>query len=308
MMELGFATNVKQWVDQSKLQWIHFQHRDRTSAKPRFPMMTATSSLDGAKDIDANFQIHAWRWHHLGIVHDLKRFQTASRKQSSILLCPPSSTSSSLTTSTSSSSSSTSGGRHRLSDEHRRIQAALRYILVDNWGVHDIVEDTLLFPWLQSPPSLTITPLNLPRSITSERLRLRKQADLLSSQFSQCCQSESDVARLLGSVDKLAVNAERLFEASEALVMSHVAQHYPKREQKKFNDSVLSRLSSRQVRVAAVSFRDAVDQRNRKATDLDRRNFQGTLPSIVRGVAIPYWKNKFVKHELAFLEGEPLEG
>lgn len=303
MMELGFATNVKQWVDQSKLQWIRFQHRaDRTSTKPRFPTMTATSSLDGTKDIDANFQIHAWRWHHLGIVHDLKRFQIASRKHSSILLCPPSS-----------SSSTTNMQRlHHVTDDQRRIQAALRYILVDNWGVHNIVEETLLYPWLQTPPSsssfTTITPLQLPSSIISERTRLRTQAESISTQFQKCCKTHNDVTMLLDNVDTLTVNAERLFEASEALIMSHVAQYYSAKEQKIFNDRVLSNLSNRQMRVAAVAFRDAVDVRNRKATNLDRRNFQSTLPSIVRGVAIPYWKSKFVKREIAFLEGEPLEG
>ena len=90
--------------------------------------------------------------------------------------------------------------------------------------------------------------------------------------------------------------------------MAHVTDHFPLSEQKKFNDGLLSTLSSRKVRVAAVAFREAIDTRKPKATDRDRNNFQKRLSSVMRRFAIPFWKGQLSKTKSPFLKGKRRAG
>lgn len=74
------------------------------------------------------FRVYGWRWHHLGIVRDLRRLHAQAEARSR-LLC-------------------STADAAAAQAQRAALRAALAYILDDNWRLHNTVEQRLFVPWL----------------------------------------------------------------------------------------------------------------------------------------------------------------
>lgn len=275
----SLLTESKLWLHRRQLEFAHHQQQRNVnnSHKGTWSKLQRKSNT---------FHIHAWRWHHLGIVRDLGRLQKQANKQS-YKLCPTANSNPSI--------------KKRI-----ELYTALMYILKDNWKIHDKVEQTLLFPWLLKKSDESKTTLKSQSIISTESKKLNSFSDQLSlfvDRWARNTQLDNQACMLQlyyieRQLDHLRSGASNLFQLSENMVMPQVLMYASDSDQKSFNDSVLARLSGREVRVAAVGFKDAVEH---CGNGQDKLNFGNNVPSIVRKVAIPYWRKKLVRRRDSFL-------
>lgn len=211
------------------------------------------------------FHVHGWRWHHLGVVQDLRQIAFAAQAPA---LC------------------AAGGGPLR-----KELAGAFEHVLDDNWGVHDDVEDKLFFPWVRSRAGGT-RKIALAALTARRRAGARRREDLRRdlAAFGRCkggstCTVHAN--RAASGVTALADEAAALFAAEEKLLVPLVTKLFSRQEQATFNKEVIRSLSSRQARVSLVVFRDAV-----QSSPKERSEFEREVPAPVR-VLVPYWRRKF---------------
>lgn len=287
------------------LDSIRTAANDVTSRLQMLRLHRLAGHANASQSRSTRFRVHGWRWHHLGIVRDLTRLQHAGRAHAPKL----------CRTASPAGGSGSSGGDEAAARALRDdMYNALMYILRDNWDVHDRVERHLFLPWVSvatstASPSRVDAAADQVALVSARRAQLARDADTLarcmdawrtSSAGEARCQR--DLRALLGDVRALRGHAHALFGASEAALIPHVLRHYSEREQLAFNKRVLRHISAREARISLVIFRDAVDRSHPVlATAQDLRDFQTSVPSAIRNIALPFWRSKFVKHKVRFL-------
>lgn len=234
------------------------------------------------------FRVRAWRWHHLGVVRDLKRVEdTLERK-----------------------------GRGMCEDRVRRNQVfdVLEYIVKDNWELHNMVERGLFLPWLttgvkggQGEGRVKVGV----QMVGEEREKLMGEAAGLLTEVQKWvgmaagARCKREVVGIRGKVGRLRERAGVLFRASEAMFVPEVVATFSEAEQRQFNEQVLKRITGRQARVSLVVFRDAVRQTAPVvASRKDESDFRRDIPAAIRKWALPYWRRRFVAHKIRFIAGE----
>lgn len=269
------------------------------SSKPTVP--SAKTKQSPARS--TRFRVHGWRWHHLGIIRDLTRLHMRGTHRASAL-CDAS-------------------GRPEIAAAQRAaFQKALLYILRDNWGLHNSVEERFFLPWVQKAAAAAVTAAAKDvaatpgqgdvtasvRVISGERARLARESDHLARMVDKWAKTDSlptcrrDLRQILGIITKLRKDATRLFDVSEAVLIPRVLQSFTEKEQLQFNHSVLNCISGKEARVSLVIFRDAVDRSHAVvASPTDWTDFQASVPAPIRNLALPYWRNKFVRDKAKFL-------
>ena len=273
---------VKDLYHSFRLQAL--QHQAKSESPKASSNLNATHTT-----LSSRFRVHGWRWHHLGIERDFLRLQT-SAKQKQHNLCNP--------------SFPTTSSRDR---EH--FFRFLQYIIHDNWSLHDYVQQSVFFPWLQQRDT-SATIRNHLSLIDTERQRLATDANELvkrtkkwaiSTDNGYSCRKERD--HILTKMDRLRTSAALLFKASEAVVIPRVLMLYTDKEQLGFNSTVLKHISGEQARISLVIFRDAVERNNKPVVaekeDLD--DFLHAVPKPIRVLGLPYWRKKFTHDKLSFV-------
>lgn len=235
-----------------------------------------------------HFRVRAWRWHHLGVVRDLSRLERGlSNRSGAMCIESPAAV-----------------------DTRRQALDALRYILDDNWKLHNFVERALFVPWMSNRKPIDPSLRQHIRLVAAERERLQKEAGGLANQVAKWVNAEPvgckrELSGITEQVRKLRENATRLFAASEAVFVPRVVDTYSAKEQGKFNDKVLKSITGRQARISLVIFGDAVQQDEPVvATKSDSKDFENDIPAPIRKLAMPYWRNKFVGQRAKFIAGE----
>lgn len=248
------------------------------------------------------FVVYGWRWHHLGIVRDLRRLSTSIEKRQA-QLCPASSSHGPTTFTLTSSARS----------QWIALKDMFDHILHDNWGLHDHVEEELFFPWIEKRLSSTYPHLHLPflkdvALIGTQRALLAQDAKALArlvsatviDQFGKNTKSSSACDRSLHSirskVDRLSEEAENLFTISEDAMIPRVTDTFSRAEQLRFNDKVISNISGKQARISLVIFEHAIHD-----SPPDALHFRKGVPGPIRKLALPYWFKKFVAHKIRFV-------
>lgn len=248
------------------------------------------------------FVVHGWRWHHLGIVRDLRRLSASIQKRQT-QLCPASAHQG--------PSKITPTSTARL--QWVALKDMLDHILDDNWRLHDYVEEALFFPWLakrldSEHPRLYQPFLKDVALIASQRELLTRDAKALARSVSVTVNDGLEkivrdgascgrtVHAIRSKLDRLSKNADTLFEASEAAMIPRVIEAFSRAEQLRFNDKVISNLSGRQARISLVVFKHAVHD-----SPHDALHFQNGVPAPIRKIALPYWFKKFVAHKIRFV-------
>lgn len=232
----------------------------------------------------SSFRVRAWRWHHLGVVRDLSRVEETIHRRKTALC---------------------SAGASR-----RPLLDALKYIVNDNWAVHNDVERSLFLPWLNARAGHDGQLARRVRLVEAERERLMDEAQGLLKGVERWLEigpeaCVRDVGGIRDRVKRLRDNAGVLFRASEAVLVPRVVELFTEREQKAFNQDALRRITAKQVRISLVVFGDAVKQQKPVvATKRDREEFESDIPLAIRKWALPYWRNKFVAHKIRFLTGK----
>lgn len=187
---------------------------------------------------------------------------------------------------------------------------ALNYILEDNWKLHNFVERSLFVPWLSRKMPLGPTLQRHIKLVAEERELLQQDAKRLTTAVQRWVQAnptrcKRELRGITDQVRKLRENAVTLFGASEAVFVPRVVSLFESKEQGKFNDSVLKRISGRQARISLVIFEDAVQRRDPiVATQTDRDDFENDIPAPIRRLAMPYWRNKFIGQRTRFITDE----
>lgn len=254
------------------------------------------------------FAVHGWRWHHLGIVRDLRRLSTGIQKRQ-MQLCP---TSFQLENELPLASSAR--------QQWIALQDMLNYILVDNWGLHNFVECKMFFPWLENRHNLKDefhrkVFLKDKALIERQRALLARQANTLAKLVSSAAGSgfkhdlrNSDACtrtlrEVRAKVDQLSNDAERLFIASEAVMVPRVISLFTRGEQLQFNNTVISSISGKQARISLVIFKHATEE-----SPEDASQFQNGVPAPIRRLALPFWFKRFVAHKIRFIaEPHPVD-
>lgn len=252
--------------------------------------LSHSSGSESSNDVSSTrFRVHGWRWHHLGIVRDLARLhkQGTNRKLQMCDVRNP-----------------------RAQQSRRQFLDALRYIIDDNWALHNFVEGNVMLPWIDRRERNGVTEQRH-AIIETERQRLETDSKALANRVDQwvvgrprTCEREADA--ILMNVERLRRNAALLFEASEAVLVPQVMRLFSEKEQLKFNSTVLKKITGRQARISLVIFRDAVDQTEPVvAKKADAEDFENSVPGPIRRLAVPYWRSKFVDERIRFItEGD----
>lgn len=248
------------------------------------------------------FFVYGWRWHHLGIVRDLRRLSTSIEKRQA-QLCPASSSRGSTSFALTSSAHS----------QWIALKDMFDHILHDNWELHDHVEEVFFFPWIEKRLRSEYPHLHLPflkdvALIGTQRALLAQDAKALAQlvsatvtdQFGENIKSGGACARSLHSirskVDRLSKETRTLFAASEAAMIPRVTDTFSRAEQLRFNDKVISNISGKQARISLVIFKHAIHDSPR-----DALHFRRGVPAPIRKLALPYWFKKFVAHKVRFV-------
>lgn len=273
----------------------------------------------------SRFRVHGWRWHHLGIVRDLKRLQAQGELRCHALC----------------DSGDTSRSRALRED----MRAALQYILNNNWRLHNTVEQRLFVPWVKQGAS-GLRARNENRAlrrdiavIETERMRLTGDAHALaiavdrwvgdideegtpetitlpttstispprpgrSSRQTNSNACRRDLNTILRRIDRLTRSAQLLFDSSEAVLIPHVKAAFSEADQLRFNHQVIRNISAEDARISLVIFRDAIDRTPPViASRADWSDFHTSVPIAIRKFALPYWRSKFVESRTTFLSG-----
>eukprot|EP00177_Eucheuma_denticulatum_P004022 GFKZ01007267.1.p1 GENE.GFKZ01007267.1~~GFKZ01007267.1.p1 ORF type:complete len:270 (+),score=46.11 GFKZ01007267.1:253-1062(+) len=234
------------------------------------------------------FRVRAWRWHHLGVVRDLKRVEDTLERRGRGM-CEE------------------GVGRNQVLD-------VLEYIVRDNWGLHNVVEKSLFLPWLREGvkggPGEGRVEMRV-RMVGEEREKLMGEAAGLLTEVERWVgmaagtKCKRDVVGIQGKIGRLRERAGVLFRASEAMFVPEVVATFSESEQRRFNEQVLKRITGRQARVSLVVFRDAVKQTAPVvASKKDEREFERDIPAAIRKWALPFWRRRFVAHKIRFITGE----
>lgn len=282
-----FLDRPKRWL--TRLQLSNLSQRFKSSDSGEYGLGAGKGiRLDG-------FVVYGWRWHHLGVVRDLRRLSTSIKKRQA-QLCPATFT-------------LTPAARLQWS----ALKDMLDHILQDNWGLHDHVEQSLFFPWIEKRlssdyPQIHQLFLKDAALIASQRALLAQDAKALAQlvsvivteKFEKTAQSGTACARIVHSVrskvDRLSEDADNLFAISEATMIPRVVDIFSRAEQLRFNDKVISNISGKQARISLVIFKHAIHD-----SPQDAINFQRGVPAAIRKLALPYWFKKFVAHKIRFV-------
>lgn len=268
----------------------HFLRLQALQHQAKSKSVKSTSNLNEThSNLSSRFRVHGWRWHHLGIERDFLRLSTRA-KQKQHNLCNP--------------SFPTTSSRNREHFVH-----FLQYIINDNWSLHDYVQQSVFFPWLQHRDQ-SATVRNHLSVIDTERQRLATEANALvkrtekwarSTDNGYSCRKERD--SILTTMDRLRTSATLLFKTSEAVVIPRVLMFYTDKEQLRFNSTVLKHISGEQARISLVIFRDAVERSNKPvvAEKEDLEDFLHAVPKPIRVLGLPYWRKKFTNDKLSFV-------
>lgn len=272
----------------SQVVHLHRLHRLQKASKQSKKQTAASAKRPPTQPPPKSqrFMVHGWRWHHLAILRDLTRLQTTATAKSKKLCAP---------------------AAHN--DHRKHFQTTWRYILHDNWRLHNSVERTLFLPWVLAharPNDIALT--SAARAISTERDRLVRRTDCLSARVddwvtvrttADCRAGLTDVLAGMSAVQHA---AERLFVASEAVLIPAVLATFDERQQARFNQRVLGRISGTQARTSLVFFADALDRsRFVVATPQDCIDFRHAVPAPVRRLALPFWRSKLVADKIRFL-------
>lgn len=233
----------------------------------------------------SRFRVHGWRWHHLGVVRDLTRLHETAVARSSHLC-------------------DVSNPQSRVS--RQQLLEFLKYIVHDNWQLHNHVEKTLFLPWIRTRDD-DVLHARRTAIVAHERERLSSNSALLKRhvhKWVHCSptQCDKELHVILSRIDRLKYNAASLFKASEAVFIPRVMALFSDEEQLRFNSTVLKNISGRQARTSLVIFHDAIQQSDPIIADGDdRTDFENAVPAAVRKLALPYWRGKFVHRKARFL-------
>lgn len=192
----------------------------------------------------------------------------------------------------------------------KQVLDALRYILDDNWALHNFVEQSLFIPWARGKKPVEPVLGRHVRLVAEERERLQMEANVLTNAVEKWvdvgrARCRGELGGIKERVRRLRENAATLFAASEAVFVPRVVNMFDEKEQVQFNNSVLKNITGRQARISLVIFGDAVQQDDPVvATRTDRDDFENDIPAPIRKLAMPYWKNKFVGQRTRFIAGQ----
>lgn len=230
----------------------------------------------------APYRIHGWRWHHISLLRDLGLVNEALTEGR---MCSP--------------------GDSGL-ESRREVLRAYSHILDENWEIHDRVESTLLYPWINKHSDvgigrrLLLNILDRKRKILlSKREKLRDSLVKLSLGERKCTPMVHNI-----SSDALGLRSEaaETFLLAERLVIPTVRKLFSEDEQRSFNRTVLRNLSPMQAQISLVVFRDSLyDIPHGGATDKDRRDFEAQVPSPIRAL-IPLWRKSLLSFRSQILK------
>lgn len=189
------------------------------------------------------------------------------------------------------------------------MNAAVQYIVRDNWALHNDVEHSLFLPWISDREPLEVR-RDYVDVVHRERQRLELHAQALEMRVSNWStfnydhvhHCESELQNIITAIQRLRRNASTLFKASEQLFVPRVKHLFSESEQLQFNSQVLKHISGKQARMSLVMFRDGVDMSEPiVALRDDLNNFERDVPAPIRRVGVPFWRSRFVGEKTRFL-------
>lgn len=249
-----------------------------------------------------NFHVHPWRWHHRSLVSDLRRLERwltcpqevrqrcRARDRKEVIL------------------TFTKNGASR--DE--AILQSYRFVMEENWRIHNFVEETIFFPWLFGKfpeASGTLRAFDERRNSLKDRQRkvLEQLEDSLVNKkvpdegetdewrlgrrlFREpnflCLRKSHRAGAMLRS---LSADLDRLFHDEEMYVVPLVATRVSAHEQSELNDRVLNSLDGGDARTSLVIFHEWVKHSN---DETEWKLFRRLIPPPLR-LLIPHFRARF---------------